>query len=114
MPNGLVLVFCVVAGVVSLLLHVRIYRRCQSVQSTALQKLAVRTSDFRDIRVQENDGQDEDEEGDGEVHVLDVGEVIVINILEEDVGGEDGADDGSDTVQSLRDVETDFGVLRPN
>lgn len=41
-----------------------------------------------------------------------VGERRVVTEFEEDIGAQDGGDDGADTVEGLRQVDSDLGIFR--
>lgn len=49
--------------------------------------------------------------GDSEVDILDVGEVVLVLAGEEELGGDEGTDEGSDTVPRLAELETSGGRL---
>lgn len=68
--------------------------------------------DLGDIRDEEYPRETEDEDPDRQVdplHALQGGDAVVCR-GEEGVGAEDGADDGADGVEGLREVDADFGV----
>lgn len=71
----------------------------------------VGVGDLGDLGHEEAKGQDEDEDGDGEVDPLDVLQGGLVVKGEEDVGAQDGGDDGADGVEGLGDVDADLGVL---
>lgn len=68
--------------------------------------------DLGDIRDEEYARETENEDPDGQVdplHALQSRDAVVCR-CEEGVGAEDGADDGADGVEGLREVDADFGV----
>jgi len=70
---------------------------------------------FRDGREEEDDGEKEDEGGNTQIHPLDGLKGLSAwrsDVFEEDIGCEDGSDDGPDGLESLRQVETHLGVPR--
>lgn len=62
----------------------------------------------------EHYGQDVDEDCDGEIHPLHVLERLgaFADVDEEDVGSEYRRNDSPDTVESLREVDAQFRILR--
>jgi hypothetical protein len=68
--------------------------------------------DLGDSRKEEDDAQEADEAGDGEVHPLDVLQGALIIEGEEDVGTQYRSNDCTDAVEGLRDVDAEFGVPR--
>lgn len=68
--------------------------------------------DFRDMDKVKGHGQEKHKDGDGEVNPLYVVERALVGELEEDVGAEDGRDDGADAIEGLRDVDADLRVAR--
>jgi hypothetical protein len=67
--------------------------------------------DLGNVGQEENTGEDKDEDSDSQVNPLNGSQVTVIDVLEEDLSGEDRSDDGSDGLNGLREVETHLGVL---
>ncbi len=68
--------------------------------------------DLGDIRDEKYARETEDEDPDGQVdplHALQGLDVVVCR-CEEDVGAQDGADNGADRVEGLGKVDADFGV----
>lgn len=64
------------------------------------------------MRKVEGGGKKKDKDGDGEVDPLHVGEGVLVAKVEEDVGAEDGRDDGADAVEGLGDVDANLGESR--
>lgn len=73
--------------------------------------LHIRVGDFRDGGEVKDHGEEEDKDRNAEVYPLDGLKVVLTHILEEDLGGEDGAHDGADGLHGLREVEPHLGVL---
>lgn len=69
-------------------------------------------SNFGDIGKEEDDCQDQDKDGDGEVHPLHVSKGLFVAKVEEDIGAEDWCNHGSDAVEGLGDVDSNLGVTR--
>lgn len=68
--------------------------------------------DLRKRSEVEDNGEESDEACDAEVDILDSGEVLAIsaNILEDHVGSKDWSNNGTDSLEGLRELETE---LRP-
>lgn len=58
---------------------------------------------------EEGDGEAGAHAGDGEVDPLDVVEVVLVAVREEELGGDEGADEARDTVPRLRELEAERG-----
>ena len=62
---------------------------------------------------EEDKGEDGNEDGDGKVHVLYSleGLSILSDVLEDDLGSEDGRNDGANSLDGLRQLKTELGPL---
>jgi hypothetical protein len=74
--------------------------------------LEVVAGDLGELGEEEEDGNGGTEAGDGEVDVLDRGELDRVGVLEEGVGGDGGSDEGGETVERLGEVEAEGSALR--
>jgi hypothetical protein len=74
--------------------------------------LEVVAGDFGELGEEEENCDGGTEAGDGEVDVLDGGELDRVGVLEESVGSDGGSDEGGETVERLGEVETERGALR--
>lgn len=66
---------------------------------------------FREVDEEKDDGEEEDENGDAEVYPLDRRQRFIIDILEDDLGCEDGRNDCSYCLEGLCQSETKLGVF---
>lgn len=66
-------------------------------------------SDFRDGGEEEDDGEHEDEGRNAKVCPLHVAEIVGVRVLEEDARGEQRGHDGADSLEGLREFETELG-----
>ena len=70
--------------------------------------------DFWDRREVEDNGKKEYEACNCQIHPLDILECagVIGGFQEENVGAENGSDDGADTVEGLGDVDAEFCIPR--
>lgn len=68
-------------------------------------------ADLRELGEEEENTDGGTSTGDSEVDILDVGEVVLVLAGEEELGGDEGTDEGSDTVPGLAELETSGGRL---
>lgn len=68
--------------------------------------------DLGKLGEEEEDGDGDTEAGDSQVDVLDVGEVVLVGTAEEGLGGDERADEGSNTVPGLAELQTSGGPGR--
>jgi len=82
------------------------------IRDFVLHEAHVGVGDFGHGGEEEEDGEEDDEAGDAEVDPLDGAEGGggIADILEEDVGGKERGGEGADALDSLAEVEADFGV----
>ena len=64
-----------------------------------------------EVDEEKDDGEEEDENGDAEVYPLDRRQRFIIDILEDDLGCEDGRNDCSYCLEGLCQSETKLGVF---
>lgn len=72
----------------------------------------VLVGNFGDIGDEEHSRETKDEDPNGQVYPLYAlqGSYIILCACEEDIGAQDGADDCTDGVEGLGEVDSDFGV----
>lgn len=69
-----------------------------------------RVSNFWDIGHEEQKGKQEHEYGDGKIDPLHIFQCTLVTKGEEDIGAQDGGNDGADAVEGLGNIDSYLGV----